>query len=377
MISKRNSRLPAFAVLLCGAAAAGYFWHRHHEQIASVIRESVPAIPALSTWPADYAARVQVATAAAIAIEQPIEALGELACLYHANGCYREAQQVELGLHALRPKDPQWTYLLADTCQNLGDPDGQRTFLEQMLQLVPSYPVTRLKLAELLFKQGLIDDAYTHYEWRLTLAPGDPYALLGLARIALERGNRADGVRQLESLVRKCPDFSAAHNLLAGIYDRVGDKARAEEQRQLGSSTGRFVEANDPRLYRVYAWSFNSSIVEVYGQTGAQPRQWETALPFYQKAARLTPGDAFAHEALAGVYVHLGRTDDARSALEAGLVAVPDATALYSALSQVLITAGRKAEARKTLERGLAVARRIGDPQAADRLGQALGQIPP
>ena len=377
MIFARRSRLIASVVLLTGLAAAGYFWHRHNKQVAAVIRGSVPEIPDLSTWPADYAARVRVMTAAALRLNEPLEALGELACLYHANGCYREAQRVELGLYALRPRDPQWTYFLADTCQNLGDPDGQRSLLEEMLRLVPYYPVTRLKLAELLFKQGLIDEAYVHYDWRLAFVPGDPYALLGLARIALQRNDRAEALRLLESIVRKSPDFSAAHNLLASVYDRMGEAARAEQERQLGSSTGRFVEANDPRLYQVYAWSFNSSIVDLYGQTKAQPRQWEVSLPYYQKAVRLAVHDASAYEALAGLYTRLGRADDARAALEAGLIAAPDAPALYSALSQLLVTAGRTSDARKTLERGLAIARKIGDSQAADRFRQALGQHAP
>jgi HemY protein len=377
MIAMRHPRLVASVMLLAGLVVAVFFWHRHNRQVAAVVRESVPAIPDLSAWPSDYAARVRVATDAASLLQQPIQALGELACLYHANGCYREAQQVEQGLHTLRPKDPQWTYFLADTCQNLGDPEGQRGFLEKTLQLVPYYPVTRLKLAELLFKQGLLDEARAHYEWRLTFVPGDPYALLGLARMALQQGHPAEAVRHLESIIRQSPDFPTAHNLLAGVYDRMGDTARAEQQRRLGSSTGRFVEANDPRLYRVYAWCFNSSLVEVYAQIKAQPRQWQSSLPFYQKAVRLAPDSVSAYEALAGIYAHLDRPDDACATLVAGLAAAPDAPALYLALSHVMVTAGRKTDARRTLEHGLTAARKNGDAQAADRFQQALGQIPP
>lgn len=377
MILMRHPRLVASAVLLAGLCATGYSWNRHNRQVAAVIRESVPVIPDLSVWPSDYAARVRLATAAALDLQQPLQALGELACLYHANGCYREAQQVELGLHTLRPKDAQWTYFLADTYQNLGDPEQQRAFLEQMLQLVPYYPVTRLKLAELLFKQGLLDEARTHYEWRLTFVPGDPYALLGLARMTLQQGNPAEAVRQLELIIRQSPDFPTAHNLLAEIYARMGDAARAEQQRKLGSSTGRFVEANDPRLYRVYAWCFNSSLVEVYGQTGSQLRQWEITLPFYRKAARLAPNNVAAYEALAGLYAHLDRPDDACATLEAGLNAAPDTPELYLALSRIMVTANRKTDARRTLERGLTAARKHGNPQAVERFEQAIGQIPP
>ena len=301
----------------------------------------MPPIPDLATWPGDYAARVRAASGAALRLQQPVQALGELAHLYHANGLYHEAQQVELGLQALRPTDPQWIYLLADTYQNLGDPDAQQAYLEMMLRLVPYYPVTRLKLAELLFKQGRIDEAYAHYEWRLTLVPGDPYALLGLARIAQQRGNLREAARNLEAIVSRDPGFSAAHNQLASIYDRLGEPARADKERSLGASTGRFVEANDPRLYRVYAWAFNPDIVYLYGQTAMQPVQWEKSLAFYQQVVRLAPGDPSGYEALGGIEARLNRA----------------------------------AEARATLERGLAVARGIGDAAGAERLAQALQKL--
>lgn len=336
-------RIAAVVALMAGLVVLGFLWQRHSEQVAAVVRVSVPEIPDLSAWPSDYAARVRVATAAARSMEQTLQALGELACLYHANGSYREARQLEQGLHTLRPRDPQWVYLLADAYQNLGDAEEQSACLEQMLRLVPSYPVTRLKLAELLFKQGKIDEAYTHYEWRLTFVPGDPYAQLGMARIALQRGNRAEAVRLLESLVRQSPEFSTAHNLLAGIYERMGARDKAEQQRQLGSSTGRFVEANDPRLYKVYAWSFNPMIVDAYGQTAAQPRQWDGILSFYKSALSHFPDELSTYEALGGLYARLGRNGDAR----------------------------------EVLRRGLDVAKKKGDTQAVSRLEQAIaGKAP-
>lgn len=363
------------AVLLIGAGLY-FFVHRWHEQV-SIVRQAVPPTPDLSRWPDEYAARVLTAARAASRLEKPLQALSELACLYHANGCYREAQQVERGLHALEPRNARWTYFLADTCQNLGDSDGQRMYLEETRRLSPHYSLTRLKLADLLFKQGLIDEAFAHYEWRLTQVPGDPYALLGLARIALARGDRVEGVHQLETIARVSPGFSAAHNLLAGVYERMGDTVRANEQRRLGSSTGRFVEANDPWLYSVFAWCFNSSLVEMLGQTGRQIRQLEASLPFYEKVVRLAPGDGAAYEALGGIYSKLNRETDARVALEAGLAVAPRYPALYSTLTQVLTAIGRKTEARKILERGARLARQANDPTAIARLDQLLAQLPP
>ena len=351
----RKAFLPAAGVLVvCLFASGWYTWHQWRQRLlAPVVRAAVPPVPDLVGWPREYAARVRGATAAASRLEQPLTALSELACLYHANGCYREAQQVERGLHALEPKNAQWSYYLADSCQNLGDMEGTRTFLEKTLQLAPYYAVTRLKLAELFLKQGLTDEAFRQYDWRLALVPNDPYARLGLARIALSAGNRAEAVRSLETIARTSPNFSPAHNLLAELYAQMGDQARATEQRLLGSAAGRFIEANDPLLYKVYAWSFDTYRLEVQGGNRLQTRQLEASLPFYQKAVRLAPQDGSVWDALGNVYQQLNRLDDARAAIEAGLAAAPKTPALYATLAQMLRQQNRIPDAIAVLQRGI------------------------
>jgi tetratricopeptide (TPR) repeat protein len=375
----RKAQVVAIGALVAGLAAGTAFaWHRRNlRQVTAVVRAAVPPIPDLATWPREYAARVRGATAAASRLEQPLKALSELACLYHANALYREAQQAEHRLHTLEPKNAQWAYYLADTCQNLGDMDGTRTFLEETLRLAPHYPVTRLKLADLCFKLGLTDDAFRQYEWRLTLAPNDPYALLGLARIAEQRGNRAEALRLFKIIVRTSLGFPSAHSLLAEFYAQGGDQARADEERRLGSAAGRFIEANDPFLYRVYAWSFDPYRLDAQGGSRLQVRQLEASLPFYEKAARLAPRDSSVCDALGNVYLQLSRLDEARTALEAGVAEAPATPALYSTLAQVLLAAGRKTDARKTIERGLIAAQKAGDTELVARFEQLLRQQQP
>ena len=370
MLSK--VRFIAAGLLLIGLVAGGWWGIQRWQErrLAPIVRAAVPPVPDLTAWPRAYAARLRAATAAAERLQQPLLALGELACLYHANGCYREALQVERGLHALEPKDARWSYYLADACQNLGDMEGTQTFLQSTLHLAPYYAVTRLKLADLFFKRGLTDEATRQYQWRLTLVPNDPYALLGLARIALATGNRPEALRRLETIVRTAPSFSPAHNLLYELYAQAGDETRATKHRQLGSAAGRFIEANDPLLYRVYAWSFDTYRLEVQGGGRLQGRELEASLPFYEKAVRLAPADGLAHEALAGVYEQLGRADDARAELTAGLAGAPGDAALYCTLAEVLRKQKRASEAIAVLQRG--VRQLPVRPELRNALGAAL-----
>jgi HemY protein len=389
------------------AVVGGLAWQRWRDQkIAAVIRVAVPALPDLARWPDEYAARLRLATAAARRREQPVEALRELARMYHSNNLYREAKQAEQGLAILEPNNPLWSCYLADACQNLGDQDGTRVYLEKTVRLAPDYPPPRLKLGDLYFKQGDPDAARAQYAARLRLVPADPYARMGLARIAEQAGDLRAARRTLEAIVRDNPDFYSAHNLLAEVYDQQGDAAAAAKERE--NVEGRFYEAEDPWLSQVYAWSFDPFRLAVPGIDQKQHDQRSAALPFYERAVRLSPGDGLAYDALAQIYRSLHRLTDARAALEMGLAAAPRTPVLYATLAQVLreqrspfgaVTvlqrgvsllpdepalrlglgqaleaAGRHAEALQQYREGEALAQKSGDAASAARCASLLGQ---
>jgi HemY protein len=343
------------AGLLLGAAVGVGLWlrTRSHRIDPEQVRAATPAIPDLAGWPREFAAKVRAATAAAERREQPLRALSELAFLYHANGFFREAEQVERGLHALEPRNADWLYLLADVCHSIGDMAGTEQFLARTVEVDPKHHVAHLKLADLLFKRGQASAAARHYETRLALVPRDPYARFGLARIALYQRDGDGARRQLEWIATHCPDFPTAHNVLAGIYEQTGEHRRAAEERERGLNAGRFRAAEDPLIDRLYAWSCDPYRLEVLGAMRMQAGQLQQSLPFYEKAVELAPRDGPARDALAEVYLQLGRFEDARAALDAGIAATPDYPPLYSTMAGLLRRQSKHAEAIAILQRGL------------------------
>lgn len=298
---KARHRRALMAAVAAGLIALGvdhYAVHRACERAAAASATAVPPLPDLSAWPAAYADRVRAATTVALHGSQPFEALQELARLYHANSAYEQAEQLERSLAAIQPSNPRWTRYLADSAQNLGDMDGSRVFLEQTIRLSPHYPAARLKLADACFKAGDLDEATRQYEARIDLMPDDAYARLGLARIALQRGDRDGARRYLEAAVRYDPNFVSARNLLAEVYDQLGRSADAEQQR--GAALGRFVEADDPWMTELYAWTFDPFRLVLPGVANLQTRQFSEVLPFYRAAAR-DGSNAAAAAALAAV----------------------------------------------------------------------------
>ena len=103
-VAKRPGLLLIAGLLLAAVVGVGLWLRMRSPSVdPEQVRAATPAIPDLAGWPREFVAKVRAATAAAERREQPLRALAELAFLYHANGFFREAEQVERGLHALDP----------------------------------------------------------------------------------------------------------------------------------------------------------------------------------------------------------------------------------------------------------------------------------
>ena len=294
----------AMTAILVGARE----WRRRH--IAAIVRRAVPSVPNLRGWPLLPAARVHAATAAALHLSDPMAALRELAGLYHANGHYEQARQVELGLAAREPTEARWQYYLADTYRNLGDMAAYRARLERAIALAPHDRTFHLRLAELLFKEGDASGAEREYRARLRLVPGDPYARLGLARTALGQGDTEGARRWLEAIVVDTPEFAPSHNLLAQLYAEQGDVARAEKERRLGALAGRFREADDPWLFRLNGWSFDPGRQAIPGVPELQRQELERAAQLCHAVIESAPTSLEPYQALGMIHLALGWTPD-------------------------------------------------------------------
>lgn len=257
---------------------------------------------------------------------RPALAREELGMLYHANGFLTEAEECWRWLRTAEPKVGRWTYLLADVRHQLGDMAAYEDLLEETVARAPDYAPAWLKLADLRFKSGRLDEAEAAYVRRLAVIPGDPYARLGLARIDRQRGRAAESADAIAALVRDHPGFAPAHNLHAENLAARGDRAAARRHRWLGREAGRFQEADDPWLRQLVGRCYD--------------------------AKRLATHGTAAHQ--------LGDSSRARSLLERAVQAAPDDPDAYDVLGDLLLKQSDPANARVWLEKGLQVAREQG-----------------
>ena len=87
------------------------------------------------------------------------------------------------------------------------------------------------------------------------------------------------------------------------------------------------------------------------------------------------PGDPFARYGLAMAYAGDGRNDDAEREYTQIVEQHPDYVPAYQMSAQLLIRLGRTEDARTRLAAGLAAASRTGNHHAASELGAMLDEI--
>lgn len=160
------------------------------------------------------------------------EAWGKLAMVLHAHGFYDQAF-VCYGVAAdLDAKDPRWPYLQGVIVMRGDDPFAAIPYLEKAAELVPADSLPTAKLAALLMTQGRFDEAAARYDRVLRERPDSPYAHLGLAQMAMTRQQYKEALRYAKPIADHPIFGKRASALRVAAYQRLGDQAAADTERQ-------------------------------------------------------------------------------------------------------------------------------------------------
>jgi predicted Zn-dependent protease len=142
---------------------------------------------------------------------------------------YDEARKdVEHGI-ALDPNIYAAHYLLGNLFLKTGDPDAAAAQYRIALQLEPTQPRTYYYLALTLRAQHNEAGEESLLNQAITLDKGYALAHCEMGRIYLNQNRLTDAVAQLKLALDDNASSEQAYYLLARAYDRLGDKANAEE----------------------------------------------------------------------------------------------------------------------------------------------------
>lgn len=186
-----------------------------------------------------------------------------------ANACFGQAEQLD-------PREGRWPYYQGtELCLN--EPDVAIAKLRRAVELfdsrlassltlrvgmVPTPTrsvseetnrsiIARLRLGELLLRQGRLEEAEQEFRQVLHQDPDNARAHLNLARLARERG---DWRASLAHLSRPSQDLStrkASHLLAVEVYRRLGNDTAAEQERHQAAKLPKDADWPDPLVEQV------------------------------------------------------------------------------------------------------------------------------
>jgi tetratricopeptide (TPR) repeat protein len=349
----RRPLIIATAITLVAAlATAAVLWQRSNVRLA-LIAASLPAKPDLSRFPAELATRT--ATAEDQARRQPREAsaaLARLATLYHANGYIAEARQCYQTLLQTDPTNPRWPHRLAGLAASYGELEVAIPLWQRTLQLDASYLPARLRLGDALLKSNRPQEAAAAYEAALKTEPGNPYALTGLARLDLQAGQTARARDRLEQAESRS-NYAIGSDLLATVYEQLGDHDRAMAARSRAKSSGAYFDPPDPWTDEIFSDCYDPFQLAVAAGVAEHGSDLATARRLLDRAVELAPADGQLLLQFGMMDLRAQDPDSARRHLERAAAIAPQLPDVWAQLMVLYSAQGDAPAAQRALASGL------------------------
>jgi tetratricopeptide (TPR) repeat protein len=366
----RRRRVVLGIVLLLGLAAGGWWAY-------SIWNPRPPAIPEINLADVDSEIVDAITKARADVVKTPRSeaAWGKLAMVLHAHGFYDQAF-VCYGVAAeMDTKDPRWPYLQGLIFMRGDDPLAAIPYLEKAAKLTPADSLPTAKLAELLMTQGRFDEAADRYARVLKEDPKSPYAHLGLAQLAMTRQDYKEALRYADPISDHPIFRKRACALRVAAYQRLGDQAAADAERQRMlklPEDAAWPDAGMEQVDRLQV-GLNARLKQVSHL--AQRGQLDEAVTLLKSTVAAYPN---SHTALGFLGKALGDLKDYAGAEDAFLKAIASAQPLDKAEHWFYVALYRQ-EQRKFKEAADAyrttVELRPQDAEAHFRLGECLQAI--
>ncbi|CCG42019.1 conserved hypothetical protein; putative TPR repeat domain [Magnetospirillum molischianum DSM 120] len=244
-----------------------------------------------------------------------------------------------------------------------GANDLALVFARLALGIRPNFPLCQLLLADVLSRQGRLDEAEPIYHAIDSASPAADYARLRLAVNFDEAGRTENAIAELRRLIDLRPDGYDAAMTLGDVYRTHKRFPEAAEAYDLAlRRAAPEGAAPNPQLWPLY-----------YARGIALERsgQWPRAEADFLQALRLKPEQPDVLNYLGYSWVDQGiNLEEGRSLLERAVRLRPNDGAIVDSLGWALYRLGDFAGAVKYLERGVEL--KPEDPTVNEHLGDAL-----
>lgn len=395
MIIMHKVRLAVFLGAV-GLAVGSVLWWSRQRVDPAALRAGVPPHPAMTGQPAEFVRRITVCEDALKRGSGSPAILAELGQLYQANGFLAEAALCYGQLVLIQPAQARWPHRMACLYAGFGRLDEALSLWQRTLRADQDYLPARIRMGDVLLKLNRSAEAAEAYAVVIKREPTNPYALVGLARIDILAGRWTEAKSRLQQATASS-DFAIGADLLATVYEKLGDKNAADTLQARGKSSGAFFDLPDPWMdeifedcFDVYRVTVAAGFADHAGNTAMARRLIERALQLapndvaalyqsgtfaekrkdyaqarrnYEDCVRLAPDYDDGWARLIGLHLITGDTLAAQRALNEGLINCPTSAILQLERASRLSQAGRYEEALPVFEAVLAL-----KPNYADAL---------
>jgi tetratricopeptide (TPR) repeat protein len=340
--------IPALLGLLVIAAAAG---------LLRPAQPGLPAIPALAVGEFSKPVQEQILAARARLLEAPLDAqrnldLGRILHAYKllppANQCYRRARR-------LQPGDYATAYLLGIAQAQSGDDAGATDNLRAALALNPDYAPARLRLGEVLFKNGALAEARTLFEALLAQQPDSAWAHYRLAQVMSALDDPQGAIDNYLRAIELYGDFGPAHYALALACRDRGETGLAQSHmaryRQHPEQTPPHV---DPLMEAVESLDMSAMAQVRRARQLESADRMREALQALEQAVAVEPQSVEAHSHLVRLYHRLNDAGRAEQHYRAVTAIEPNTVMANLEYGALLAEQGRIADAAAAFEKVLA-----------------------
>lgn len=288
----------------------------------------------------------------------------------HRQGRLEDAMAAYDRILAGAPDQPDALHYRGMLRHQTGDSAGAAEDMARALALRPRDANFRFNLAEVLREAGRPDESLPHYKKIVELAPGDGDARFGLANAQFDLGDYAGAVRSYQAAARAIPDDPEIRNNLGNALLQLGEtESAAEAYRAAATLDPGYAEAvanlasalashetdaaeawqRADGLFRARISGNPQDVEALIGLARARVglEDDREAMGALLEAERLAPNDGGIQAMLGRLYMRVPRFEDAARCFAAALAATPDDPVLNAEYADALAETGAIEEAHR------------------------------
>ncbi|MDH3603363.1 MAG: tetratricopeptide repeat protein, partial [Candidatus Tectomicrobia bacterium] len=251
------------------------------------------------------------------------------------------------------PEDTAAHLGLADAYRELGNQEGERQALQQLVSRFPRQTDYLDRLAHTYLRHGVIPEAVAIWQSLIERHPESLIGYLGLADLHDSQQNYPAAIAMLQQVLSLAPGTVSHHHHLAQLYVKHGDTAKALREYKrlaalrpdnawvfyhLGEHFRQEGEYQRAITYYRRAQSIEAGQALYWRQMGlayAARREHHQAIQAYRQALRLHGSDAHTHYYLGISYEADGMSELARRAYTQAVQLAPKHTGFHQALKRM------------------------------------------